>query len=96
MDTSKRNRYAGKHSSYDEKGMSDESIKKKLAYDKKYHQTTARKKYRADLNKTNRDLGTYANGDNQDVSHKKNGKKVLEHRSRNRGRNGANGMSTKK
>ena len=69
---------------------------KKKKYDKKYGSTTARKKYRAKLNKENHKRGTYGNGDGKDVSHKKNGKTTLEKASKNRARNGANGKSTKK
>jgi hypothetical protein len=43
--------------------MSEERKKKKLAYDKKYQATEERKKYRAKLNKANREAGTYGNGD---------------------------------
>lgn len=60
---------------------------KKDAYNKKYHQSKERKKYRAFLNKKNRDLGTYGNGDKKDVSHKKDGGVMLEHQSANRARN---------
>ena len=53
----------------------------------------AQKKRRAALNKENRRRGTYGNGDGKDVSHKKNGKTVLEKASTNRRRNGRNGKS---
>ena len=72
------------------------SIKRKRAYDKKYHQTTARKKYRAKLNKANRDAGTYGNGDGKDMSHTKSGRLVSERQKANRARNGHNGKSSKK
>ena len=91
-----RNSNAGKHASYDKKGMSDEQIAKKGAYDKKYHATTERKKYRAALNKKNRDKGTYGNGDGKDESHKKDGSTSQESQSKNRARNGRNGKSTKR
>ncbi len=87
MDTSKRNRMAGKHPSYDKLGMSVEAIRAKKAYDKKFHKTKERKKYRAELNKKNRDAGTYGNGDNKDVSHKKDGSTEMESQSKNRARN---------
>lgn len=90
-----RNRNAGKHASYDKKGMSDEQIAKKRAYDKKYHSTTERRKYRAELNKKNRDKGTYGNGDGMDESHTKSGNTKKEKQSTNRARNGQNGKSTK-
>lgn len=91
-----RNKNADKNPSYKARGMSAESIKKKREYDKKYHATTERKKYRAELNRENRKRGTYGNNDGKDVSHKKNGKTTLESQKRNRGRNGSNGKSTKK
>ena len=59
----------------------------------KYSRKPAQKKRRASLNKDNRRRGTYGNGDGKDVSHKKNGKTVLEKASTNRRRNGRNGKS---
>ena len=93
---SKRNSRAGKHPSYDKKGMSDEQIKSKRAYDKKYNATKKRKKYRAKLNAANKEAGTYGNGDGMDMSHTKDGRLVKEKRSSNRARNGQNGKSTKR
>jgi len=69
---------------------------KKAKYDKKYHSTPARRKYRSNLNKANRKAGTYGNGDGKDMSHTKKGRLVKESASKNRARNGANGRSTKK
>ena len=94
MNSSKRNSLAGKHPSYDSLNMSEERRKKKIAYDKAYHATTERKKYRAELNKANRKSGV--KGDGKDVSHKKNGKLTLESAKINRSRNGQNGKTTKK
>lgn len=91
-----RNKIAGKHPSYDKLGMSEERRKKKLEYDKKYQATEKRKKYRAELNKANRENGTYGNGDGLDMSHTKSGKMVKEKMGKNRGRNGQNGKSSKK
>lgn len=91
-----RNKLAGKHPSYDKLGMSEERKKKKLAYDKKYQATEERKKYRAKLNKANREAGTYGNGDGLDMSHTKSGKLVKEKAKTNRGRNGQNSKSSKK
>ena len=93
---SKRNKMAGDHPSYDKLNMSEERKKKKLAYDKKYQATEKRKNYRVELNKANRDAGTYGNGDKLDVSHTKAGGMVKENMKSNRGRNGHNGKSTKK
>lgn len=92
MDATKRNRNAGHHPSYS--GMSSAAIKKKKAYDTKYHKTLERKKYRADLNKANRKSGHV--GDKKDMSHTKGGGLVLESQKSNRGRNGQGGKSTKK
>lgn len=69
---------------------------KKKAYDKKYHSTEERKKYRAALNKKNRKAGTYGNKDGKDVSHTKSGRTVKEKQSSNRARNGKGGRSSKK
>tara|TARA_B100001123_G_scaffold267046_1_gene297290 strand:- start:745 stop:1983 length:1239 start_codon:yes stop_codon:yes gene_type:complete len=53
---------------------------------KKYGSSTKAKKYRAELNKYNRQKGTYGNGDKLDASHR-NGKIVgFEEQSKNRGR----------
>jgi hypothetical protein len=91
-----KNKLAGKHPSYDKLGMSEERKKKKLAYDKKYQATKERKKYRAKLNKANREAGTYGNGDGLDMSHTKSGKVTKEKAKTNRARNGQNSKSTKK
>lgn len=66
---------------------------KKNAYNKKYHSTTERKKYRAKLNKANRDN---PNGGSQDKSHTKAGKIVNEKTSVNRARNGKGSKPSKK
>lgn len=94
MQEKKRNKLAGSHPSYDKLNMSEDRRKKKIAYDKKYHATTERKKYRAELNKANKTMGK--KGDGKDVSHSKNGKLTLEASKSNKGRNGQNGKSTKK
>ena len=53
---------------------------------KKFQSSDKMKKYRAELNKYNRDKGTYGNGDGKDASHK-GGKIVgMEDESANRGR----------
>ena len=53
---------------------------------KKYGSSKKAKKYRAELNKYNRQKGTYGNGDGKDASHK--GGKIVgfEEQSKNRGR----------
>jgi hypothetical protein len=73
-----------------------EAAEKKAQYDKSYHSTDERKKYRASLNRANRKAGTYGNGDGRDMSHTKSGKMVKEKQSSNRARNGHNGKSSKK
>lgn len=93
---SKRNTLAGKHESYDKLNMSEDRMKKKLAYDKKYQATEERKNYREELNQANRKAGTYGNKDGLDMSHTKIGGMVKENMKSNRGRNGHNGKSTKK
>lgn len=57
------------------------------AYDKAYQATEKRKKYRAQLNKKNRDAGTYGNKDGKDMSHTTYGGLVIEKQSTNRARN---------
>lgn len=95
---SKKNKLAGKHPSYDSLKMSDTRIKKKIAYDKAYSATPERKKYRAALNAANKKAGTYGKmtAMGKDRSHKKDGTMTLENKGTNRGRNGADGKSTKK
>lgn len=61
-----------------------EARAKKEAYDKEYHSTDERKKYRSDLNKENRERGTYGNGDKKDVAHKSRTKTRMQSQSKNR------------
>ncbi len=51
---------------YDE---NSKAYDKKKKYDKEYHSTEERKKYRAFLNKKNRQAGKYGNGDGLDYDH---------------------------
>ena len=70
---------------------------KKKAYDTEYHKSEERKKYRAGLNKKNRDAGTYGNKDGKDQSHDSKGGTKTESQSSNRARNGKGGKpSTRK
>jgi hypothetical protein len=62
-----------------------EARKKKVAYDTKYQDTPARKKYRAVLQAINRKNGTHANGDNMDVAHISKTKTISQSQSKNRG-----------
>lgn len=89
VDKSKRNRMAGKSPSYKKRGMSKASIAKKRAYDKAYSAKPAQKKRRVELNRKNRQAGTYGNGDKKDASHTKRGTMVMEAQSKNRARNGS-------
>jgi len=91
-----RNRNAGKHPSYEKRGMSEEAIAKKKAYDKKNNAKEKSKNYREELNRENRRRGTYGNGDGKDLSHTKSGKLVQESQSKNRARNGSGGKAKRK
>jgi len=53
---------------------------------KKFQSSTKSKKYRAELNKYNRQKGTYGNGDGKDASHKGGKIAGFESQSKNRGR----------
>ena len=53
---------------------------------KKFQSSEKSKKYRAELNKYNREKGTYGNGDEKDASHKGNKIVGMEDQSINRGR----------
>lgn len=66
--------------------------------EKSYQSSPKRKAYRAELNAEARERGIYGKRDamGKDLSHKKDGKMVLEHKSKNRARQGSNGSSTKK
>jgi hypothetical protein len=64
-----------------------EAAEKRREYQRKYNKSEDRKKYRALLNKYNREQGTYGNGDGLDASHTKTGKLVMEAASKNRARN---------
>jgi hypothetical protein len=86
-----RNTLAGKG-----KGRYNEKTGRDYGYDKEYQATPERKRYRARLNKKNREEATYGNKDGKDASHTKKGKMVMEHQSKNRARNGHNKKSTKK
>jgi hypothetical protein len=57
---------------------------KKDAYNKEFNKKPDQIKKRIELNKINRDKGTYGNGDKLDVSHTKDGTK-LKPQSKNRG-----------
>jgi hypothetical protein len=66
--------------------------------EKEYQSSPERRRYRAELNAEARERGIYGKRSEKsmDLSHKKNGKMVLENKSKNRARQGSNGKSTKK
>jgi len=92
----KRNKLAGKSTGKSKSAKYFAKNKaardKKNAYNKEYHSTTARKKYRAKLLKANR---ANPNSKGQDKSHTKRGKLTNEKRKSNRARNGKKGSSKK-
>lgn len=57
---------------------------KKAEYDKEFNKKPEQVKKRSELNKINREKGTYGNGDKLDVSHTKDGIK-MKPQSKNRG-----------
>jgi len=63
-----------------------EAAEKKKKYDTKYHDSPARRKYRAELAAERRKRGIMGKG-GKDVSHKKDGSTTLESASKNRARN---------
>ena len=64
--------------------------------EKAYQSSAKRVAYRSELNAEARERGIYGKRKSMDLSHTKDGKMVLEHKSKNRARQGANGKSTKK
>lgn len=64
--------------------------------EKVYQSSPKRKAYRAELNAEARERGIYGKRKSMDLSHTKDGKMVLENKSKNRARQGSNGKSTKK
>ena len=84
-------RFGIKNIKLDPKGkiLSFESVEEDRDYKheyKKFQSSDKMRKYRSELNKYNRDKGTYGNGDGKDASHK-DGKIVgMEDQSTNRGR----------
>lgn len=64
-----RNVKAKKKSSAEYYAENKESRDKKKAYDKKYHSSKERRKYRAFLVKKRREAGRYGNGDGMDYDH---------------------------
>lgn len=86
-----RNRLAGKLKGKSKSAryfkLNPDSRKKKNEYNKEYHSTEERRRYRSRLNRANRASGSKV-GDGKDVSHTKDGGTTLEKASSNRARNG--------
>lgn len=68
--------------------------RKKAAYDTKYHSSSKRKSYRAELARERRRRKIMGKG-GKDVSHKSSGGFKLESVKRNRARNGSGGKRSK-
>jgi len=64
-----------------------EANKKRLKQQARYNRQSLQIQKRVELNRENRERGTYGNGDGMDVSHKKDGSTFLEKASTNRARN---------
>ena len=60
---------------------------KRLKQQARYNRQSLQIEKRVELNRENHKRGTYGNGDNMDVSHKKDGSTILEKASKNRARN---------
>jgi len=61
-----RNTIVGKN----KRPKSNKATGRSYEYDKEYQKSKARVKYRTELNKYNREKGTYGNHDGKDASHK--------------------------
>ena len=62
----------------------------------KFQSSDKMKKYRAELNRYNRQKGTYGNGDKKDASHRKGKIVGFEDQSKNRGRREKSRLKKKK
>jgi hypothetical protein len=60
---------------------------KRLKQQARYNRQSLQIEKRVELNRENHKRGTYGNGDDMDVSHKKDGSTILEKASKNRARN---------
>lgn len=72
--------------SLDERRAWNKKTGRDYSKEKKYQSSPARRKYRAELNRYNREKGTYGNGDGKDASHKGGKIAGFEDASKNRGR----------
>lgn len=86
-----RNKLAGKLKGKSESAryfkLNPDAREKKNEYNKEYHSTPQRRRYRSRLNRANRASDSRV-GDGKDVSHKADGTTTLEKASTNRARNG--------
>lgn len=72
--------------SLDEREKWNKKTGRDYSKEKDYQASPERRKYRAKLNKYNREKGTYGNGDGKDASHKDGKIAGFEDESKNRGR----------
>jgi hypothetical protein len=97
-----RNKLAGKFKGKSKSAKyfanNPEARKKKQEYNKEFNKKPEQKRKRVEVNRANRQAGTYGKMSKmgKDRSHTKDGRLVLESSSKNRARNGKNGKSTKK
>lgn len=78
------------------RACSNKATGRDYSKEKAYQSSPERRKYRAELNAEARKRGIYGKRQSMDLSHTKDGKMVLENKSKNRARQGSNGKSTKK
>lgn len=78
------------------RACSNKATGRDYSKEKAYQSSPERRKYRAELNAEARKRGIYGKRKSMDLSHTKDGKMVLENKSKNRARQGSNGKSTKK
>ena len=78
------------------RACSNKATGRDYSKEKAYQSSPDRRKYRAELNAEARKRGIYGKRQSMDLSHTKDGKMVLENKSKNRARQGSNGKSTKK
>jgi len=91
-------KFKGKSKSAKYFASNPEARKKKQEYNKEFNKRPDQKRKRVEVNRANRQAGTYGKMSKmgKDRSHTKDGRLVLESSSKNRARNGKNGKSTKK
>jgi hypothetical protein len=89
-----KNKIVGKNTA----PASNKATGRKYTNQKAYNARPDQVKYRQELNAEARKRGIYGKRASKglDLSHKKDGKMILENASKNRARNGQNGKTTKK